>query len=176
MAPKTSRSGSAELDRGFSAASSSGAEANIMNFKVNAFGIYTKNFVLAAPATVQDLIDAIFANPRKFSTNERGIIIMTTNSLELSESHEFSKPGLHLLNMRLKAKDPKTVNQPRLKQRRRRRAKPRRLRSPLTAMTKTPSVCHGTRIQSLLWSMTPLSTRGVHLRILPRLTMLIVME
>ena len=60
---------------------------------------------------MQDLIDAIFANPGKFSTQdvnrERGIIIMTMNSLDLSESHEFSKPGLHLLNMRLKAKDSK---------------------------------------------------------------------
>ena len=63
MAPKKSRFGSVELNRGFSAASSSGAEANIMNFKVNAFGIYNENFLLAAPATVQDLVDAIFANP-----------------------------------------------------------------------------------------------------------------
>ena len=49
MAPNKSRSGSAELDRGFSAASSSGAEANIMNFRVNAFGIYNENFVVGRP-------------------------------------------------------------------------------------------------------------------------------
>ena len=64
MAPTKSRSGGAELDRKFSAASSSGAEANIMNSRVNAFGIYNENLLLAAPATVQDLIDAIFANPK----------------------------------------------------------------------------------------------------------------
>ena len=65
MAPNKSRSGSAELDRGFSAASSSGAEANIMNFRVNAFGIYNENLLLAAPATVQDLIDAFFRKSKK---------------------------------------------------------------------------------------------------------------